>query len=75
MTTWEVLANVLRFIGLLVTLPGLWLSAGGLRVVVSGRIDERRRSARSLRLGILLLFLGVAMLIGGNWLMNWARLS
>ena len=75
MTTWEVLANVLRFIGLSVTLPGLWLSAGGLRVVVSGRIDERRRSGRSLRLGILLLVLGVVMLFGGTWLTNWARLS
>lgn len=74
MTALETLANVLRLVGLLVTLPGLWLSAGGLRVVVSGRIDERRQSAKSLRLGILLLIIGLILLFGGTWLANWVRI-
>jgi multidrug efflux pump subunit AcrA (membrane-fusion protein) len=69
----ELIANSIRLAGLLVVLPGLWLSAAGMRVVVSGRIDERTRSARSLRLGIPLLILGVLMLFGGTWLANWAR--
>ena len=75
MTSLELLAKVVQFSGLLLTLPGLWLSAGGMRVVVSGRIDERRRSAGSLRRGLLLLIIGLALLFGGTWLANWARYS
>jgi len=52
----------------------LWLSAGGMRTVVSGRIDERRRSANSLKLGFPLLIAGLLLLFGGMWLANWARL-
>jgi hypothetical protein len=73
-TTLEFAANVVRFIGLLLVLPGSWLTAGGLRVVVSGRIDERRRSGRSLKLGVPLLVVGLLLLFGGTWLANWARL-
>jgi hypothetical protein len=58
----------LRFVGLLFVLPGLWLSAGGLRVLVSGRVDERRRSARSLKLGLPLLTAGLLLLFVGSWL-------
>jgi hypothetical protein len=58
----------------LVLLPGLWFAAGGMRVVVSGRIDERRRSANSLKLGLPLVLLGLLVLIGGSWLANWAQL-
>jgi hypothetical protein len=64
----EVFGNVLRFAGLLLTLVGLWFSAGGMRVVVSGRIDERRRSANSLKRGLPLLALGLVLLVGGTWL-------
>src|SRR6187551_1783823 len=32
----KVVANVVRFVGLAVTILGLWYSAGGMRVVVSG---------------------------------------
>jgi hypothetical protein len=69
----EILANVIRVIGLIIVLPGLWFSAGGMRVVVSGRVDERNRSAKSLRLGLPLLVVGVVMLFGGTWLANWAQ--
>lgn len=75
MTRMEVLANVARFVGLVVTVFGLWFSAGGLRLLVSGRIDERRRSANSLRLGIPFLIVGLLLLFGGTWLAHWARLS
>jgi O-antigen/teichoic acid export membrane protein len=71
----EVIANAMRLIGLLVTIAGLWFSAGGMRVVVSGRIDERRRSAKSLKLGLPLLVLGIALLVGGIWLANWVQAS
>jgi hypothetical protein len=71
----EVAANVVRLLGLLIVLPGLWFSAGGLRVVVSGRIDERRRSANSLKVGLPLLVTGLLLLFGGTWLANWARLE
>ena len=68
MTILEVLGNLLRFAGLLVTIVGLWLSANGMRVVVSGRIDERRKSAGTLKQGLPLLSLGLLMLFGGSWL-------
>ena len=71
----EVLANVVRFVGLVTTAAGLWFSAGGLRVVVSGRIDERRRSADTLKWGMPLLITGLVLLFGGTWLANWARLQ
>ncbi|HJQ79285.1 MAG TPA: hypothetical protein VJ828_04985 [Lacipirellulaceae bacterium] len=74
MTTWENLARLLQFVGLLIVVIGLWFSARGMRVVVSGRIDERRRSASSLKLGIPLLIAGVLLLVGGAMLGNWAML-
>jgi hypothetical protein len=70
----ETIANALRLVGLLVTFVGLWFSAGGMRVVVSGRIDERRRSAKSLQRGLPLLVAGLVLLFGGTWLVNWARM-
>jgi hypothetical protein len=74
-TALEVVANVVRILGLILVLPGLWLTAGGLRVVVSGRIDERRRSADALKRGLPLLILGLLLLFGGTWLTHWARAS
>ena len=73
MTALEVLANALRLIGLLVTVTGLWFSAGGMRVVVSGRIDERRKSAKSLKFGLPMLAVGGVLLFGGSWLVHWAQ--
>ncbi len=69
----EVFANVVRLVGLVVTIVGLWFSAGGLRVVVSGRIDERRQSANSMKLGLPLLVVGLLLLFGGSWLANWVQ--
>ncbi len=75
MTPLEVLGNVALFAGLLVTIVGLWFSAGGMRVVVSGRIDERRRSAMSLKKALVLLAVGLVLLFAGTWLVNWAQQS
>jgi hypothetical protein len=69
----ETIANILRFGGLAVSIAGLWYMAGGMRVVVSGRIDERRRSAKALRLGVPLLLAGVLLLSLGIWLANGAH--
>lgn len=71
----EILANALRFMGLFVTVIGLWQLTGGLRVVVSGRLDERRQGARSVRIGLPLLLLGVILLCGGTWLAHWAQMQ
>jgi hypothetical protein len=70
----ETLGNAVRFVGLVVTVIGLWFSAGGMRVVVSGRIDERHRSASSLKRGLPLLALGLLLLFGGTWLVRWAQM-
>lgn len=70
MTTLEVIGNLLRFAGLVVTIVGLWLSASGMRVVVSGRIDERRQSAGSLKRGLPLLAVGLVLLFVGSWLVG-----
>lgn len=68
MTFVQVLGNLLRLVGLFLTMSGLWFSAGGLRVVVSGRIDERKQSAKSLKFGLPLLIVGLLLLFGGTWL-------
>lgn len=67
------LATVLRFVGLVVILAGLWKSAGGMRVVVSGRIDERKRASSSLKIGLPLLVLGLAVEFLGMWLASWGH--
>jgi hypothetical protein len=72
MTLWQVVAAVVRLVGLVCVVPGLFLAASGVRTVVSGRIDERKRSARALRLGLPLLVVGVLLLVGGTFLANWA---
>jgi hypothetical protein len=69
----EFVANIARVVGVVMTLVGLWQSVGGLRVVVSGRIDERRQSANSFRRGLPLLAVGLLLLFGGTWLANWAQ--
>ena len=72
--TLEALAIVLRFVGLMMAIPALWWLAGGLRVIVSGRIDERRRSASSLKLGLPILIAALLLIFSGTWLANWARM-
>ena len=73
MTLVELVGNVLRFAGLVATIVGLWFSAGGVRVVVSGRLDERRQSAMSLKKSLVLLVVGVVLLVFGTWLVNSVR--
>jgi hypothetical protein len=70
----ETIANIVRFTGLAVSIAGLWYLAGGMRVVVSGRIDERRRSKNGLRRGIPLLLGGLLILTLGIWLASRAQL-
>jgi hypothetical protein len=62
------LATVLRFVGFVLTIWGLWKSAGGMRVVVSGRIDERNQASKSLKIGLPLLAIGLVLLVLGSWL-------
>jgi hypothetical protein len=69
----ETIANFVRFAGLAISVAGLWYLAGGMRVVVSGRIDERQRSAKSLRSGLPLLLGGLFLLSIGTWLADWAH--
>ena len=73
MTALELLGNVMRLAGLVATLVGLWFAATGMRVVVSGRIDERRQSASSLKRGLPVLGVGLLLLFGGSWLVQWAQ--
>jgi hypothetical protein len=72
MTAWQVIAAIVRIVGWICVVPGLFFAANGVRTVVSGRIDERKSSARALRLGLPLLVIGVALVFGGTWLANWA---
>lgn len=72
MTAWQVAAALLRLAGIACLLPGLFFAAQGVRVVVSGRIDERRSSASALKLGLPLLAAGALLLFGGSWLGDWA---
>ena len=72
MTPLEIAYRV-QLVGLLCTLVGLWLAANGLRVVVSGRIDERRRAANSLKWGVPLLVIGLLLWFSGSWLANTAQ--
>jgi hypothetical protein len=62
------IATLVRIVGLVLIVYGLWKSAGGMRVVVSGRIDERNRASKSLKIGLPLLVLGLAVEFLGMWL-------
>jgi hypothetical protein len=72
MSAWQMVAVVMRLAGLSCVLPGLFFAANGVRMVVSGRIDERKSSAGALQRGLPLLLVGVLLLFGGSWLANWA---
>ena len=61
-------ATLARLVGLVLIVLGLWKSSGGMRVVVSGRIDERRSASKGLKLGLPLLLLGLAVEALGMWL-------
>jgi hypothetical protein len=72
MTAWQVVAALVQVVGWACVVPGLFFAANGVRIVVSGRIDERQSSARALRWGLPLLVIGVVLVFGGTWLANWA---
>ena len=56
---------VLRVVGVVLVAWGLWNAAGGLRVVVSGRIDERNRAASGLKSVIPLFLIGAVLFFFG----------
>jgi len=62
------LSIILRLAGMTLVVFGLWFSVAGVRMVVSGRIDERREAEKSLKLGLPLLIAGLALLFFGMWL-------
>jgi hypothetical protein len=67
----RILGNILWVVGGLMAVFGLWSVAGGLRVVVSGRIDERNQSGKAAKIGIPFAVIGVVLLFVGIWLANW----
>lgn len=64
----ELIAILLRLAGLTMIVFGLWYSTGGVRLIVSGRIDERNEARQSLRLGVPILVGGIVVLMFGFWL-------
>jgi hypothetical protein len=67
----RILGGILLLVGGLMTVFGLWSVAGGLRVVVSGRIDERKQSGKAAKIGIPFAVVGVVLLFVGIWFSNW----
>ena len=63
----EVVAVGMRFAGLLAIVPGLWLAANGARVVVSGRLDERRQATTALKRSVPLIAVGILLLVAASW--------
>lgn len=61
---------LLRLAGLTIIVIGLWFSVGGVRMIVSGRLDERNEAEKSLKLGLPLLGAGIALLAFGLWMEN-----
>jgi hypothetical protein len=70
MNALKMLGNAMWLIGLLATVFGLWCVAGGLRVVVSRRPEERQRSGLSAKVGVPFVVGGVVLLFAGMWLAN-----
>ena len=70
MTALKMLGNAMWLVGLLATVFGLWCVAGGLRVVVSRRPEERERSSLSAKVGVPFVVGGVVLLFAGMWLAN-----
>jgi hypothetical protein len=70
MTALKLLGTAMWLIGLVATIFGLWCVAGGLRVVVSRRPEERQRSGLSAKVGVPFVVGGVVLLFAGMWLAN-----
>lgn len=72
MMAFRAFGYVLAIIGVLAAVFGLWGVAGGLRVIVSRRVDERRQSSKAVKYGIPFAVVGIILLFSGMWLANWA---
>jgi hypothetical protein len=70
MTALKLLGNAMWLVGLAATVFGLWCVAGGLRVVVSRRPDERERSGLSAKVGVPFAVGGMILVFAGMWLAN-----
>jgi hypothetical protein len=71
----KILGYALSLLGIVSTVFGLWSVAGGLRVVVSSRLDERKQSGTAFKYGVPFAVVGILLLLGGIWLANWASAS
>lgn len=71
MNALHALGYLLCVIGAMSTVFGLWGVAGGLRVIVSGRVDERRQSSKAARFGVPFAVGGIVLLFVGIWLAEW----
>jgi uncharacterized membrane protein YiaA len=72
MNALRVLGELLLAGGVLSAAFGLWCAAGGLRVVVSNRMDEQKQSGKSARFAVLYIVLGLVLAFVGLWLAGWA---
>jgi hypothetical protein len=75
MAALKVLGNAMWIVGLLSTIFGLWCAAGGLRAIVSRRIDEREQSGRAAKFAVPFIIAGITLVLGGLWLANWMAAS
>lgn len=66
----ELVSILLRLAAMTLIVFGLWFSTAGVRMVVSGRIDERNEAQKSLKLGLPLLGAGIVLLLFGFWMEN-----
>jgi hypothetical protein len=72
MTAINLLGHGVQLLGVLATVFGLWCAAGGLRAVVSNRVDERRQSGRTAKIAVPFIVSGVTLLLVGTWVAGWA---
>jgi hypothetical protein len=72
MNALRIVGELLLAIGVLSAVFGIWCAAGGLRVVISNRTDEKKQSGRSARFAVLYIVVGLILSFGGLWLASWA---
>jgi hypothetical protein len=68
----RIVGEALLGVGVLSAIFGLWCAVGGLRAVVSNRIDEKSQGSRSARYAVLFIVAGLILTFGGLWLAGWA---
>jgi hypothetical protein len=72
MNALKYLGDVLLVAGVMSGVFGLWCAMGGLRVVISNRVDEQRRAGKSAIFAVFFILVGLALSFGGLWLAGWA---